>query len=60
LARIKVINGAPVRTVETYEEAQPNELVALVGSSGRIEFALRQGSAATRLHTAPGETLLIT
>ena len=60
LARIKVINGVPVRTVETYEEAQPNELVALVGSSGRIEFALRQGSAATRLHTAPGETLLIT
>src|SRR3989441_1234757 len=60
LARIKVINGVPVRTVETYEDAQPNELVALVGSSGRIEFALRQGSAATRLHTAPGETLLIT
>ena len=60
LARIKVINGAPVRTVETYEEAHPNELVALVGSSGRIEFALREGSAATRLHTAPGETLLVT
>src|ERR1700682_4359966 len=60
LARIQVINGAPVRTVETYEEAQPNELVALVGSSGRIEFALREGSAATRLHTAPGETLLVT
>jgi S-adenosyl-L-methionine hydrolase (adenosine-forming) len=60
LARIKVINGAPVRTVETYEEAHPNELVALVGSSGRIEFALREGSAANRLHTAPGETLLVT
>ena len=60
LARIKVINGTPVRTVETYEEAQPNELVALVGSSGRIEFALRQGSAATRLRTAPGDTLLVT
>jgi len=60
LARIKVINGAPARTVETYEDAQPNELVALVGSSGRIEFALRQGSAASRLHTAPGETLLVT
>ena len=60
LARIKAINGARVRTVETYEEAQPNELVALVGSSGRIEFALREGSAATRLHTAPGETLLVT
>jgi S-adenosyl-L-methionine hydrolase (adenosine-forming) len=60
LARIKAINGTRVRTVETYEEAQPNELVALVGSSGRIEFALHEGSAATRLHTAPGETLLVT
>lgn len=60
LARIKVVNGTRVRTVETYEEAEPNELVALVGSSGRIEFALREGSAASRLHTAPGETLLVT
>ncbi|HEV3097340.1 MAG TPA: SAM-dependent chlorinase/fluorinase [Candidatus Dormibacteraeota bacterium] len=60
LARIKVVNGTPVRTVETYDEAGPNELVALVGSSGRIEFALREGSAAARLHTAPGETLLVT
>ena len=60
LARIKVVNGTPVPTVETYEDAAPNELVALVGSSGRIEFALREGSAAARLHTAPGETLLVT
>jgi S-adenosylmethionine hydrolase len=60
LARIKAANGMRVRTVETYEEAQPNELVALVGSSGRIEFALREGSAASRLHAAPGETLLVT
>src|SRR6266550_4555528 len=54
LARIKQANGMRVRTVETYEDAEPNELVALVGSSGRIEFALREGSAATRLHVAPG------
>ncbi len=60
LARIKQANGMRVRTVETYEDAQPNELVALVGSSGRIEFALREGSAATRLHVAPGDTLLVT
>jgi len=60
LARIKAANGTRVRTVETYEEGQPNELVALVGSSGRIEFALREGSAAVRLHAAPGETLLVT
>lgn len=60
LARIKAANGLTVRTVETYEDARPNELVALVGSSGRIEFALREGSAAARLHAAPGETLLVT
>lgn len=60
LARIKAVNGARVRTVETYEEAQPNELVGLVGSSGRIEFALRQGSAANKLHLAPGDSLVVT
>ena|SRR2546421_6633459 len=60
LARIKAVNGMRLRTVETYEEAQPNELVALVGSSGRIEFALREGSAASKLHAAPGETLVVT
>src|SRR6266853_1471829 len=48
LARIKAANGMRVRTVETYDEAQPNELVALMGSSGRIEFAVREGSAAAR------------
>ena len=60
LARIKAVNGTRLRTVETYDDAQPNELVALVGSSGRIEFALREGSAAARLHAAPGETLVVT
>src|SRR2546428_6096650 len=59
-ARIKHANRLPVPAVHTSEDAQPNELVALVGSSGRIEFALREGSAATRLHVAPGETLLVT
>ncbi|MDQ6710915.1 MAG: SAM-dependent chlorinase/fluorinase [Candidatus Dormibacteraeota bacterium] len=59
MARLTAVNGTRVRTVETYEEAQPGEMVALVGSSGRIEFALREGSAAQRLHTAPGETLLV-
>src|ERR1700736_4838862 len=54
LARIKAANGMPVRTVETYEDAKPNELVALVGSSGRIEFALREGSAGARPPRAPG------
>ena len=59
LARITAVNGARVRTVETYDDAQRGELVALVGSSDRIEFALKQGSAAERMHTGPGETLLV-
>lgn len=60
LARIKAVNGTRVRTVETYEDAEPNELVALVGSSGRIEFSLREGAASVRLHTTPGDTLVVT
>jgi hypothetical protein len=60
LARIKAVNGSRLRTVETYEDAEPNELVALVGSSGRIEFAQREGSAEARLHTNPGDTLVVT
>ena len=60
LARIKAVNGTRVRTVETYDDAEPNELVALMGSSDRIEFALREGSAAARLHVAPGDTLVVT
>src|SRR6202048_908322 len=60
LASIKAANGTRVRTVETYEDAQPNELVALVGSSGRIEFALREGSAAAGPPGGPGDTLLVT
>jgi S-adenosyl-L-methionine hydrolase (adenosine-forming) len=60
LARVRAVNGTPVRTVEAYEDAQPNELIALLGSSGRIEFALREGSCAARLHIGPGDTLLVT
>src|SRR5438128_12149866 len=56
LARIKQANGMRVRAVETYEDAPPHELVALAGSRGRTEFALREGSAATRLPVAPGDT----
>src|SRR5438552_90704 len=48
------------RTADHVFVGPDNGLVALVGSSGRMEFALREGSAAARLHTAPGETLLVT
>ncbi|MEO7455699.1 MAG: SAM-dependent chlorinase/fluorinase, partial [Gemmatimonadaceae bacterium] len=42
----------PVR--RTYADVAPGELVALVGSSGLIEIAVRDGSAAARLRGARG------
>jgi S-adenosylmethionine hydrolase len=60
LSRLHTVNGTQLRTVGTYEEGEPDELIALTGSSGRVELAIREGSAAERIRTAPGERLLIT
>ena len=48
--------GQEARFVVTYGEGRPGELLALIGSSGRLELAVREGSAAARLgafHGAP-------
>jgi len=60
LPRARAVNGVPFRVVRTYEEAKPEELVALAGSSGRLELALPGASAAERLKAVPGEVVLIT
>ncbi|MFY3744912.1 SAM hydrolase/SAM-dependent halogenase family protein [Anaeromyxobacter sp. Red801] len=44
----------PARWVRTFGEGAPGELVALVGSGGRVELAIREGSAAARLGGAHG------
>lgn len=44
----------PARWVRTFGEGAPGELVALVGSGGRVELAIREGSAAGRLGGARG------
>ena len=41
--------GRPARGVRTYGEGEKGELLAMVGSSGRVEVAVREESAATRL-----------
>lgn len=41
--------GAAVRWVRTFGDGAPGELVALLGSGGRVELAVREGSAAERL-----------
>jgi S-adenosylmethionine hydrolase len=46
--------GRPARWVRTYGEASPGELVALVGSGGRVEIAVREGSAAALLGRVRG------
>jgi S-adenosyl-L-methionine hydrolase (adenosine-forming) len=41
--------GGAARWVRTFAEGRPGELLALVGSGGRVEIAMREGSAAARL-----------
>jgi S-adenosylmethionine hydrolase len=53
------VGGLPARVVRTYGEARPGELVALVGSSGRLEVAVREGSAAALLGGGRGTALVI-
>ena len=48
--------GDPVRIPvrRTYGDADPGGLVAVTGSTGRLEVALRDGSAARRLGLGAG------
>ena len=43
------VEGEPARFVRTFGEGGRGELLALVGSGGRLEIAEREGSAARRL-----------
>jgi S-adenosyl-L-methionine hydrolase (adenosine-forming) len=43
------VAGRRTRVVRTYGEGRPGELLALVGSSGRLEIAVREGNAAQSL-----------
>jgi S-adenosylmethionine hydrolase len=57
---LRTVNGIPVKAVRTYADGDSGQLLTLVGSSGRLEIALRESSAAARLRAAPGQTLVIT
>jgi S-adenosyl-L-methionine hydrolase (adenosine-forming) len=46
--------GQMLRSVTTFADAAPGELVALVGSFDAIELAVRDGSALARLQPVPG------
>jgi S-adenosylmethionine hydrolase len=59
LVRISVADREIPRHVRTYADAEPGALVALVGSTGRLEIAVVQGSAAERLHLGVGTPVLV-
>jgi S-adenosyl-L-methionine hydrolase (adenosine-forming) len=60
LPRLRTVNGRPLRPVRTYEEGADGEIIALLGSSGRIELAVRQASAQDRLQVRAMDTVLVT
>jgi S-adenosylmethionine hydrolase len=48
-----------VRLCRTYAEVPPGELVAVVGSTGFIEIAVRDGSAAEKLALSRGAEVVL-
>jgi S-adenosylmethionine hydrolase len=48
------VGDRPARWVRTFGEGAPGELLALLGSAGRVEIAVREGSAAGLLSAARG------
>lgn len=48
--RAALCDGRAARWVRTFGDGEPGELLALLGSGGRVEIAVREGSAAAHLH----------
>ncbi len=53
------VGGAVAPLVRTYADVAPGEPCALVGSTGLLEFALRDGSASEVLGAARGDVLRV-
>ena len=53
------LGGVTVELRRTYADVGPGGLVALTGSSGLVEVAVRDGSAAVRLGVGRGSTVLL-
>ena len=57
-ARIRLA-GRPLPFVSTYGELEEGQAGALVGSSGRLEIAVREGSAAARFKARRGTPVVV-
>jgi len=53
------VDGRAARLVRTFGDGRPGELVALIGSSGRLEIAVREGSAARQLGVGRGAQVVV-
>lgn len=58
ISTVFVANRA-VRVVRTYADANEGELIALTGSSGLLEIAVRDGHAASRLRLVRGQKVIL-
>jgi S-adenosylmethionine hydrolase len=54
------VGGRPARFVKTFGEGSPGELVAMIGSSGRLQICLREGDAAHTHGIGRGERVVVT
>jgi hypothetical protein len=55
--QVKGFSLAGIR--HTYSEVAPGEPLALIGSSGYLEIAVNQGSAASRLNLTTGDSVIL-
>jgi S-adenosylmethionine hydrolase len=57
---VVVVAGREIAGVHrTYAEVVPGETLALVGSEGHLEIAVREGNAGQRLGVRPGDALVL-
>jgi S-adenosylmethionine hydrolase len=58
-ARVAVAGREIGGVCRTYAAVEPDEVLALVGSGGHLEIAVREGSAARRLDVRPGVPVVL-
>lgn len=56
---VRIAGTTVSQRVRTYGEAEPGTLVALIGSTGRLEIAVVNGSAARRLGVGAGTSVQV-
>jgi S-adenosylmethionine hydrolase len=58
-ARVELADGRELRLAASYSDVAPGELLALRGSSGLLEIARRDGSAARALGAGRGLVVIL-